>query len=181
MNPLQRAWFWTPLPRPRATVRLVCHPPAGADAAIFADWAEELPAHIEVWAVRMTGRGGRIDESQCADAQELASAVVGARMKEPARRSGLFGASLGGFVAFEVAHLLETHGEPPGQALLVYGTPAPHVVRPGGAIEDMGDLEFREGLRSASFLPPEVLEHDELVELLLPTAGRPRHGGQVSQ
>jgi medium-chain acyl-[acyl-carrier-protein] hydrolase len=168
MNPTKSTWFWIPVTRPQATVRLVCHPPAGADAAFYADWAEELPPHIEIWAVRMPGRGGRIDEPQCADAQELAATVADALLSESACRTALFGASLGGFVAFEVAHRLETCGEP-AVALFVYGSPAPQVVRPGQPSEDMDDHEFREELRSAPFLPPEVLEHDELLELLLPT------------
>lgn len=42
--------------------RLICFPHAGGGAGAYADWADGLPAGIEVTAVQLPGRRNRLDE-----------------------------------------------------------------------------------------------------------------------
>lgn len=168
MTSTLRTWFWIPKPSPDAHVRLVCHPPAGSDGTIFGDWAEALFPEIELRAVRMPGRGPRLDETPIRDAQELAAKLTQALCSEPASAIAVFGGSLGGLVAFEVAHRLVARGRTP-IALFVFGTPAPHLLRRPEGMPKLAEPEFRQQLAQSSLLPPDVLADEELLDLVMPT------------
>jgi medium-chain acyl-[acyl-carrier-protein] hydrolase len=148
-------------------VRLICLPPAGGDAPMFGDWADEFPPEVELWAVQLPGRGRRIHEPPLRDAQELASSLTKALDGATDTDIALFGGSLGGFVAYEVAHRLVAKGQSLA-GVFVYGSPAPHLPRPGQNLEGMSDAEFTEALRESAFLPEVVLQNQELLSILLP-------------
>lgn len=80
----------------------------------------------------------------------------------------LFGHSLGGLVAFEVARHLRLADAPPPSALVIAATPPPHLNRPVRRLHDGSDEDLIAELRKLDGTPSEVLADRELLGLLLP-------------
>jgi medium-chain acyl-[acyl-carrier-protein] hydrolase len=153
-----------PLPR-AAAVRLVCFPFAGGTAQSFRAWVR-TPG-IEVVAVEYPGRGTRWGEPP----PESLGALVGRLAGElPGLWTGGFafwGHSFGAGVAFELARLLRARGGPLPCRLFVSGARPPHLPS-REPIHALADVEFLRELRGFGGMPPEVLAHEELLELMLP-------------
>jgi medium-chain acyl-[acyl-carrier-protein] hydrolase len=161
-------WFVRRQQTRHPNLRLFCFPYAGGSASIFQDWETVLPQTVELWAVQYPGRDKRMAEAPVTNLQDLASAI--AREVEPHvdARFSFFGHSIGATVALEVARLLRgTVGIQPS-ALFVSGSRAPQLDRPDPPIYDLPDAQFREELRKLNGTPEDVLQHDELMDLLMP-------------
>ncbi|BAC89882.1 gll1941 [Gloeobacter violaceus PCC 7421] len=123
----ERAWLAHRLHRPKARLRLFCFHHLGGGASVFRQWADALPADVEVCPVQFPGREERIAEmpltSFCA-AIELLVQVLEPHLDRP---FALYGHSMGSLVGFELAHRLgEHHGLQP-EHLFVGGLWAPHL------------------------------------------------------
>lgn len=95
---------------------------------------------------------------------ELAKAI------EPVcdRPVALFGHSIGGLLAFECAReLRRRYGIEPVH-LFVSGCPAPQI-RDQDRLCELPDEEFVERMRHFNGTPREILDHAEMMELMLPT------------
>ena len=57
---LVEPWILRPKPQSAAALRLFCFPYAGGGAAIYRGWPDGLPGTIDVCAVALPGRGGRL-------------------------------------------------------------------------------------------------------------------------
>ena len=79
----------------------------------------------------------------------------------------LFGHSLGGLIAFELARDLRKHGYP-CEHLFVAGTPAPHLPRTRPPVHQLPEDDLLAYLQSLGGTPKEVLEKDWLVRMHLP-------------
>lgn len=170
--------------RPRATLRLVCFPHAGGNAAFFRGWSTGAPPGMEVLTVQYPGHGDRLGEPVADGLDDLGSAVAEEIQRWVRPPYAFFGHSLGAAVAFEVARRLEARGSRPLAALLVSGRLAPkqlgsmhlgtddelwqEVLELGGTDAELGD---RQEIRDLS-LP--VLRHDfKMSETYVPTPGPP--------
>ncbi|WP_181784834.1 thioesterase II family protein, partial [Pseudonocardia pini] len=100
-----RGWLRTPRPVPEAAVRLVCLPHAGGAASAYRPWLAVAPADVELTLVQYPGRQDRIREEPWRDAVAMARAIV-EELRGETRPLVLFGHSLGGTIAFEVARRL---------------------------------------------------------------------------
>lgn len=79
-----------------------------------------------------------------------------------------FGHSLGALVAYELARALRRRGGPEPLALLLAGRRGPRRPPREEPIHALPDAEFMARLRELNGTPEEVLEHGELMQLLLP-------------
>ncbi len=77
-----------------------------------------------------------------------------------------FGHSMGAIIAFEVARRLQQRGLKPAR-LFVSGRRAPQIPTSDRRTYDLPDAEFTEELRRLNGTPTEVLEHPELMQLML--------------
>ena len=150
-------------------MRLFLFPYAGGGPAAFWKWAPNFPDHIETWIAHYPGRGSRVNEPPIKQlnilTEELGQAI-GPQLDKP---FVLFGHSLGGLVAFELAnHLYQNHLQQP-KVLFVAGCRAPHQPATSPPIHALPDPEFLQALRDLNGTPIEILENSELMELLLPT------------
>ncbi len=107
--------------------RLICVPQAGAGAGAFSGWRGRLPAGVELTPVELPGRGTRLGEPMPASFAALADALFAGIRAELDRPYALFGHSLGGSLAYEVAIRVQRHGLPAPAAVLISGSRAPHV------------------------------------------------------
>jgi surfactin synthase thioesterase subunit len=159
-------WFLSGGADPDAPA-VVCFPHAGGDPRTYLDWRPDL-APVGVQAVCVPGRGHRFVEPRVGSLAELADAAAEAIRTLPHRRICLFGHSLGGLVAFEVARRLHDHE--PVHHLVVSGCAAPSSLPTEYIVWAAGLpwAEFVEATARYEDLPQEVAEDPELAELLLP-------------
>ena len=167
---MQSPSLWFPLLRSNseAKINLFCLPPSGGGARLFRRWAELLPKEIAVYAIQLPGRENRVREKPFDCMKELVPAVMSAMLPHTKAPFAIFGHSMGGLVAFEVARALRRAAAPEPVQLFVSATRAPHIpdLDPHHLLPD--DLLLAE-LRKMKGFPPDVLNSQELMEMLLPT------------
>jgi surfactin synthase thioesterase subunit len=159
-------WFVSAGSRPQAPVRLFCLPYAGAGASAFRRWQEVVGADVEVLPVQLPGRENRISEDPRFTVADVATAIA----DRADRPYAVYGHSMGGRLGFEVVRELRRAGQPLPLRLYVGGARAPHVTAPSlfDGLSMVDDDELLRRLGDGGGLPAELLDHPELVELLLP-------------
>ncbi len=161
-------WVTTPRPNPRAQLRLFCFPYAGGTAHIYREWAEGLPGDVEVCAVQLPGRGPRVSEPAFTNLLSLADAAAAQLRPHMDRPFAFFGHSMGATIAFELTHRLRQERRPQPEHLFLSGRRGPQVPPTGPPTYDLPEPEFIEEVRRLKGTPREVLEHPELMELMIP-------------
>ena len=162
-------WITCPRPNPSALVRLFCFPYAGGSASLFREWPALLPREIEVCAIQLPGRENRLAEPPLTEIELLVQMLEQTIFPYLDKPYAFFGHSLGALVSFELARsLLQKEGSCPVR-LLVSAHRAPHLPDPHPPIYDLPLPEFLQKLRMLQGTPEEVLQHEELMQLLLPT------------
>ena len=161
-------WFRALTPRPRSSVRLFCFPYAGGSAAIFHDWARGLPPDVEVCAAMLPGRGSRMLDAPLTRIPLMVEHLSDAITPYLDKPFAFVGHSMGALIGFELARCLRRKaGVQPAQ-LFVSGCRAPHLPDPAPPPYNLPDPELIEFLRELNGMPEEILEHAELMALLLP-------------
>lgn len=155
-----------PVARPR--LRLFCLPYAGAGVSAFRDWPEVLPADVELCAVQLPGRENRIGEPVPARIAELVPPLISAIRPFVDEPFALFGHSLGAAIGYELARGLTAIGRPP-RVLGVSGRRAPHMPLEQPPMHTLPDPDLKRRIAEMGGTPPEVLDHEELMDFLLPT------------
>jgi medium-chain acyl-[acyl-carrier-protein] hydrolase len=163
------SWVKSPKPNPAARLRLFCFPYAGGGAHTYRTWPQALPADVEVCPVNLPGRESRLREPAFKQLGPLVDALVPQLLPLLDRPYALFGHSMGAMIAFETARRLRGRKVAGPQHLFVSGRRAPQLPPKGERrTYDLPEAEFIEELGRLNGTPREVLEHPELLELLLP-------------
>jgi len=161
---------WVSGRRPGRTtrLRLFCFPYAGAGASIFRTWSDALPSEVEVCPIQLPGRETRLLERPYARLSPLVQALAEALTPLLDRPFAFFGHSLGSLVSFELARRLrELYGVLPVR-LIVSAGPAPQLRRRSTPVHNLPEKEFVAELRRLNGTPIELLNHAELMEIMLP-------------
>jgi medium-chain acyl-[acyl-carrier-protein] hydrolase len=148
---------------------MFCFPYAGGGASAYRGWARLLPADVEVCPVQLPGRESRLREPPFDSSELLIQALVEAL--QPWLRDlpfVFFGHSMGAMIAFELARELRRRGQALPQHLFVSGRRAPQIPYEDEPIHALPEPEFIEKLRELEGTPEEVLQHEELMRLLIP-------------
>ncbi len=154
---------------PQAKARLFCFPHVGASAMIYRTWGSSLPEDIELIAVELPGRGRRFGESAFHSMSDLIPAMSEGLQSLLDKPFFLFGHSMGALIAYEWTFFLEQKNQKLPEAIFLSAFGAPHLpARPRKVLHRLSDEDFLEELRRLKGTPPEVLQHQELMQLLLP-------------
>lgn len=168
-QPSINPWLVVPRPNPRASIRLFCFPYAGSGAVVYRTWPNDLSAEIELFAAQLPGRENRFRETPRHDLTEVVSELAAAMQPYLHRPFAFFGHSLGGLIAFELAHhLRERHGLTPLR-LFVSARRAPHLPEPFPPIHSLPDAEFIAQMQKRyGGIPQVILQTPELLHAMLP-------------
>jgi surfactin synthase thioesterase subunit/glycosyltransferase involved in cell wall biosynthesis len=147
-------------------MRLFCFPHAGGGAAAFARWS--ILPDVCICAAHLPGRENRAVEPSLRTMTDLVTALADAIQPYLNRPYGFFGHSMGAVVAFELAQMLRERKQPLPVALYVSGARAPKFRRGWTPPPEPSEAEFKEELRRLQGVPPEALENEELLRLILP-------------
>jgi medium-chain acyl-[acyl-carrier-protein] hydrolase len=162
------SWIAFRKPNPRARLRLFCLPYAGIGASIFRTWSDGLPADVEVCPVQYPGRGTRLMETPFTQLSPLVQALAQALVPLLDKPFALFGHSLGALVGFELARELRRQSGVQPVRLFASADRAPQIPRQDRPIHALPEGEFLAELRRLNGTPGKVLEHDELMRIMLP-------------
>lgn len=163
---LTSPWLLPVIERPFGP-RVIAFPYAGGSSAMFRAWAPDWLPGVSLYAVEPPGRGRRLGEPPAVTIGEMVEAVMHAIAGDLARPFVLYGHSLGGLVAFEVAQACHRQFGREPEALIVSASRPPHVAL-DSAPETLTDEEVVERLESLGATPPEILGHAQLMALLMP-------------
>jgi surfactin synthase thioesterase subunit/glycosyltransferase involved in cell wall biosynthesis len=163
-------WFPGADMAPHGALRLFCFPHAGGGTSAFHSWSDALPEPVAVCPVRLPGREGRTSalDPPFENMGELVAALaeaIGPYLDEP---FAFYGHSMGAAVAFELSRALRACNRRLPAALFVSGARAPqfrlgHVPPPAPS-----EAALLEELRRLQGVPKEVLDHPDLLRMILP-------------
>lgn len=148
--------------------RLFCFPYAGGGTRIFQSWPSLLPPEIQVCALKLPGRDQRIYEAAYTHVEPLVQALANELHPYLDIPFAFFGHSMGGLISFELARYLRQTGQPEPEQLFISAHRAPHLKRREPDVHMLPDGRLITRLRELSGTPEEILQHSELMELLLP-------------
>jgi medium-chain acyl-[acyl-carrier-protein] hydrolase len=162
------SWIKCLTPNLQACLRLFCFPYAGGGASSFRLWSDVLSPDVKVYSVQLPGRENRLKEVPFARLEPLVQTLEQLLQPYLDKPFAFFGHSMGVLLAFELARRLGQNT--PGLIhLFVSGHGAPQIPRRHSPIHQLPDSKFVEELRGFGGTPEAVLQHPELMELLLPT------------
>jgi medium-chain acyl-[acyl-carrier-protein] hydrolase len=153
---------------PRARLRMFCFPYAGGGASIYRGWSGLLPGDIEVCPVQLPGRESRLRDQPFDRPGPMISAIADVLQSYQDLPFVFFGHSMGAMISFELAREMRRRGLKLPQHIFVSGRRAPQLPPRDKPIHDLPEAEFLEELRELNGTPEEVLQHAELMKLLLP-------------
>jgi len=161
-------WVIKPKPNSQARLKLFCLPFAGGSSVSFYNWAELLPETLELCLIEIPGRGQRLSEPLRHRLDELVPEIAEGIKDELEQPFVLFGHSMGALLGYELTYLLQTDFQIMPQHLFLSGRGAPHLPNRDEPIHQLPEADFVRHIKKFNGTPKAVLEHQELMELLLP-------------
>ena len=145
-----------------------CLPHAGAGSSAYRGWSDSIGLTAEVVLLQLPGRESRFREPLLSQMREATGEYCQV-IASYDRPYILFGNSLGGLIAFEIAHEMERRCGRGPIHLLVASASAPHVPRRLPPIHALSDREFVQNLNDRyQCLPQQILDDPEYLAALIP-------------
>jgi len=161
-------WFHCGRTLNQIKLKMFCFPYAGGTASVFSKWADLLPLTVQLISVELPGRGPRLKEPPYLKMSSLVDDLAGEIRPLLDKPFVFFGHSMGAIIAFELARLLRLRRGREPEALFVSGRRAPQIPNNEPVTYDLPTGEFIEELSKLDGTPREVLEHKELMEMMIP-------------
>lgn len=151
-------------------LKLFCLPYAGGSSGIYAKWSRRLDNVVEIIPVELSGRGRRFSEplyNSLDEAVEDIYKIIEKRIVS-SERYAIFGHSLGGLIAYELAQRIRLEGKPQPVHIFFSGTRPPHIKSDTDNTYALSDEEFKNKLTELGGTPEEILGNQELLDVFLP-------------
>ncbi len=150
-------------------MRLFCLPYAGGGASTFAQWPANLPDWIEACPIQLPGREQRLREPPFTDLSGLVEVLARVIERHVEKPFAIFGHSMGGVVAFELARALQRRQVRSPARLFASAHRAPQRPRRENSLRSLPDAELVAELTSRyDAIPPEIAREPAFLRLLLP-------------
>jgi len=150
-------------------MKLFCLPYAGASSVIYLKWKKALAPGVECIPLELAGRGARSRTPYYQGMEDAAEDVLDQLMRQyDGTPYAVFGHSMGGMIAFEVARLLRERSLPPPVVFFFSGRPAPETSRKSEDIHLLPEDEFAEKILEMGATSPEVFDSKRLLKVFLP-------------
>ena len=158
------------MPDAAAPLVLYCLPYAGGNAWSYRPLAGSAPPGLVVRGVDLPGHGRRAREPLCTSLEALADDVYAQlRAGIVDRRYALFGHSMGATLAYLCALRIRRDALPLPQALFLSGAAAPDAREACDLRRHLlPSREFLAMLTALGGVPPEIVQHQELVDYFEP-------------
>lgn len=161
------AWFPYLQKRPDPKVRILCFHHSGASAAVYRVWPSFFNEEVEIIPVQLPGREARFSEPFISDISKFNESLLPQIIDLNDKPLVLFGHSLGGILAFNVALELEKRNCPP-QKVFISACLPPHEIKQRSPIYDLSEKKFISVVKSYGGLPKAITENRDMLNLLLP-------------
>lgn len=168
VTPSANTCFLRQRPVSQARLRLFCFPYAGGNAFIFRSWGDHLPSHVELYAIQFPGRGSQLRQPSFTRLPAMIDFLYEGIRPLLDKPFAFFGHSMGALICFELARHLRVEQRLQPTGLFVSGRGAPQIGADEPLTFDLPEDEFVSELRRLNGTPREVLEHPELLQLMLP-------------
>ncbi|MBO9708852.1 MAG: thioesterase [Caulobacter sp.] len=153
---------------PAARMRLFCLPGEGGSAAIYRGWRDARHTFLDILPVELPGRGHRSRQPPVADLSALVTQLLDDLAPDLSDLPyALFGHGLGAALAFELARAASVRRLPPPRQLFL-ASARPPSIREDHPLHALSDADFIQALAKRDQIPREVLDHAELMPLVLP-------------
>jgi medium-chain acyl-[acyl-carrier-protein] hydrolase len=168
MSKITGSWFQHGHANNQADLNMFCFPYAGGAALVFKRWVDFLPSTLQVIPVELPGRGGRLREPPFLSLPALVEELAGEIEPLLDKPFVFYGHSMGAVIGFELARSLRRKYDREPQALFVGGRRAPQTPNDEPVTYHLPKEEFIEELIRLDGTPKEVVEHEELMEMMIP-------------
>lgn len=164
------SWFQPLRATPRDGTHVFAFPYAGGATSALRQLDHVIAPVLGLHIASLPGRGSRFTEPPEADLTSIVDRLADAIQATPARKFILYGHSMGGLLAFEITRELRRRRGTMPKALVLSGARPPHRFAKTGddATWNLPHERFVERIRELEGTPEEVLEHPELLEMILP-------------
>jgi medium-chain acyl-[acyl-carrier-protein] hydrolase len=151
-----------------ATATLFCIPHAGGGATAYRRWTEGLTP-LTVRVLQLPGREGRFREPLVETLEDVIADLWRATEPRLNDRFALHGHSMGGILAFELAHEIRARTGLEPVHLFVSATKAPQHRQVRGHLTELSDADFVADLtRRYNGMPAAILQDADFMASLLP-------------
>eukprot|EP00164_Ancoracysta_twista_P019858 GFYU01035176.1.p1 GENE.GFYU01035176.1~~GFYU01035176.1.p1 ORF type:complete len:266 (+),score=56.51 GFYU01035176.1:28-798(+) len=157
--------------RPSAQVRVFAFPWSGGNAAVYRQWARTIPENVEILPITLPGREKRFKDAPATSVDEVVKGVYNEIKSLIGEKPYvLFGHSLGGIMAYELArHIRSQAGQPMPKRLILS---ASRWESGGTTLEKLAELpddQFIEKLnaRFPGAIPDMILKDEGMLKMYL--------------
>ena len=168
VTPSASSYFLRHRPVSQPRLRLFCFPYAGGNAFIYRSWGDQLPSHVELYSIEYPGRGSKLRQPAFTRVSTMLDFLYEGIVPLLDKPFAFFGHSMGALLCFELAHRLVVQKSLEPRALFLSGRSAPQIKSEEPVTFDLPEDEFISELRRLNGTPKEVLEHPELLQLMMP-------------
>jgi len=162
-------WIVRPNPNNNAKLRLFCFPYAGSSAVVtYKFLVDNLPEFIDVCPVELPGRGARMMETLIDNLDVVIDEATEAIQDFIDIPFIFFGHSMGALISYELTHsLIQKYSAKPSK-LYMSAHKAPFLERSGPIMHKLEANKFTDELVKMDGISKEIMQHKELMELVLP-------------
>jgi len=130
--------------------------------------ADNLNPEIDVCFVEFPGRGARISEALVSDLNSTVQSIYKSILPHLDIPVVFLGHSMGALISYELTHYLKAHSNKQPQKLYLSAHRAPSVKHAGKLMHKLDEKEFLKEIINMNGVSKDILEHKELLELVLP-------------